>query len=270
VSSIPLADAPAFRPYARRTFAVRTALALALLACVVAAVLVARRPHTQSIAALPTTANAIVVLDLSASISADTYSRIGSTLESLAHSRGRFGLVVFSDQAYEALPPGTPARDLQPLVRYFTLPSDTAPGFAKTFPANPWQDAFSAGTRISTGLELAHRLAVAQRLRHPAVILVSDLDDDPDDVPRVGALTAVLQRDHIPLRVIGLNPSPEDLALFHKLAGYVPITRAGLRSPGAAARDHTPFPWTLVLLTVAVATLLAAGELWGPTLEVDE
>ena len=76
------------------------------------------------------------MLDVSASISADTYSRIGATLSSLARSGGRYGLVVFSDQAYEALPPGTPASDLRPLVRYFTLPPAHG-GFAPDVPAEP-------------------------------------------------------------------------------------------------------------------------------------
>jgi hypothetical protein len=94
------------------------------------AVLVSRHPHTQTIVTLPAHSSAIVVLDVSASISADTYSRIGATLSSLARSDGRYGLVVFSDQAYEALPPGTPASDLQPLVRYYTLPPAHG-GFAR-------------------------------------------------------------------------------------------------------------------------------------------
>ena len=129
------------------------------------------------------------MLDVSASISTDTYSRIGGTLPRSRDSGGRFGLVVFSDQAYEALPPGTPAADLAPLVRYFTLPQQTQPGFAPTFPPNPWRATFSAGTRISAGLELAHRIALEDKPRRPTVVLVSDLDDDPSDLhaARVGA-----------------------------------------------------------------------------------
>src|SRR5438552_798601 len=216
-SSIPLADAAALRPAAQRTLAVRTVLAASLAAAVVAAALVARHPHTQTIITVPSHSTALVVLDLSASISSDTYARIGATLSSLAQSNGRYGLIVFSDQAYEALPPGTPAADLQPLVRYFTLPAHVAPGFAPTFPVNPWSGAY--------------------------------------------------RRDHIPLRIVGLNPSAQDAALFSRLTHGAPIVDAGTVTPGPHPRNHTPFPWTLVLVTLAVVAGLAANELWGPRLE---
>src|SRR6266545_2913053 len=172
MSAIPLADTGALRPAARRTLVVRSALAVALVGLVVGAVVVSRRPHTQTIVALPAHSSAIVVLDVSASISADTYSRIGATLSSLARSGGRYGLVVFSDQAYEALPPGTGAAELTPLVRYFELPPARG-GTARTFPANPWERVFSAGTKISAGLELAHQIAFEDRLSKPIAILVS-------------------------------------------------------------------------------------------------
>ena len=100
MTSIPLADSAALRPAARRTLAIRIALAAALAGLIVAIVVVSRHPHTQTIVTLPAHSSAIVVLDVSASISADTYSRIGATLSSLARSGGRYGLVVFSDQAY--------------------------------------------------------------------------------------------------------------------------------------------------------------------------
>jgi len=266
MTSIPLADAAALRPAARRTLAIRIALAAALGGLIVAAVLVSRHPHTQTVVTLPAHSSAIVVLDVSASISADTYSRIGATLSSLARSGGRYGLVVFSDQAYEALPPGTPASDLQPLVRYFTLPPAHG-GFAQTFPPNPWARTFSAGTKVSAGLELADRIAFQDKLRKPVVILVSDLDDDPADLPRLVTIMLALKRDHVPLRIVGLNPSSQDSALFKRLSGGVPIVRAGLLQPGPEPKNHTPFPWTLVALAVVVAGGIAAHELWAPRLE---
>jgi len=184
VSSIPLADAPSFAPDARRTLAVRATLAALVAGAVVAAALVARDPGTATVVPLPRSADTIVVLDLSASIGSDTFSRIGATLSQLSRSRGRYGLVVFSDQAYEALPPGTGAADLEPLVRYFRLPPARG-GSVPVFPPNPWERVFSAGTKISAGLELAHRIAFEDRLSKPIAILVSDLDDDPADLPRL-------------------------------------------------------------------------------------
>jgi len=268
MSAIPLADAPAFHPAALRTRAVLVGIALALLGGVVAAVLVARNPHTQTTVALPSHANAIIVLDLSASISTDTYSRIGATLQALAEGNGRYGLVVFSDQAYEALPPGSPAADLKPLVRYFTVPKQTI-GFAQSFPPNPWQNVFSAGTHISGGLELARQIALQDKLARPAIVLISDLDDDPNDITRLQFEGAALQRNRIPLRIVGLNPQPDNVQLFRKLIGYVPVTNASLHAPSGTS-DTTPFPWTLVALALGVALLIATAELWGPLLDVKD
>ncbi len=267
MTSIPLADAGALRPAARRTLIVRAVLAGILLGLVVATVLVSRHPHTRTIVALPAHSSAIVVLDVSASISADTYARIGATLSSLSRSTGRYGLVVFSDQAYEALPPGTPAADLQPLVRYFTLPPTKGPGFAPSFPPNPWERVFSAGTKISAGLELAHTIAFQDRLRKPVAVLVSDLDDDPQDLPRLVTIMLALKRDHIPLTIVGLNPSEADTALFKRLSGGAPVVQAGTLGAGPAPHNRTPFPWTLVALVLLVSATLAVYELWGPRLD---
>jgi hypothetical protein len=266
MTAIPLADSAALRPAARRTFAVRVALAAALGGLLIAAALVSRHPHTETIVALPPHSSAIIVLDVSASISADTYSRIGATLSSLARSGGRYGLIFFSDQAYEAMPPGTGARDLAPLVRFFNV-TPAYGASVQTYPPNPWQRPFSAGTEISAGLELAHQIAFADRLSKPIAILVSDLDDNPEDLPRLVTIMLAMKRDHIPLRIVGLNPSSQDVALFKRLTGGGPVVRAGTLQPGPEPRNHTPFPWTLVILTLVVAIGLAAHELWGPRLE---
>ena len=97
------------------------------------------------------------MLDLSASISTDTFQQIGDALSLLAKSGGRYGLVVFSSTAYEALPPGTPARELGSFVRYFQVLGGKN-GFGTSFPTNPWTESFSSGTSISTGLDLGLKL----------------------------------------------------------------------------------------------------------------
>ena len=266
MSAIPLADARRLRPAARVTLAAGAALAACACALVVAFLLLARHPHTQTIVPLPAHADTILVLDLSASISEDTYSRIGGTLAALSRSHDRFGLVLFSDQAYEALPPGTPAADLAPFVRYFTLPQQTRPGFAPTFPVNPWQQTFSGGTRISAGLELAHRIAAGGG-RRATVVLVSDLDDNPTDLTRLSTVMLALRRDGVPVRIVGLNPSPSDVDLFRKLTQPAPVVTEAPTLAAAPLHDETPFPWTLVALACAAAALLAAGAVWAPRLE---
>ena len=106
------------------------------------------------------------MLDVSASISSDTYARIAATLDRLVRSNGSYGLILFSDTAYQALPPNTPARELRPLVRFFDAPRRRPrPARCREAPRSPWTDAFGAGTRISTGLSLALDVIREQRLR---------------------------------------------------------------------------------------------------------
>ena len=244
-------------------------LAAILLGLVVAVAALAGHPRVRTLHVLPAGSSGIIVLDLSASISEDTYARISSTISDFASSNGRYGLVVFSGTAYEALPPGTPAKNLEPLVRYFTLPPQTKPGFLPTFPTNPWTDTFSAGTRISAGLELAHTLATNGLVR-PAVVLVSDLDDDPGDLLRTSLAVLAFRRDRVPLRIVALNPSPEDQRFFQKLLGKQgAITAVHLPRKASAVSGSGGFPWLLAGLALAVAAALAVNELllarldWG-------
>src|SRR5262249_47908957 len=142
--------------------------------------------------------------------------------------QGRYGLVVFSDVAYEALPPGSPAAALKPLVRFFTLPAQTTPGLAPTFPVSPWTESFSAGTRISAGLGLALQLIRDEHLKRASVILISDLDDDPGDLSSLGAAALALKSEHIAVRVVALNPDPRDEQLFQRLLSQAAVTHAPL------------------------------------------
>ena len=205
-AGIPLADAHAFRARALATRAALTVLAVAAAAAVVGVLLSSRSPHSQTLVTLPAKANVVIVLDLSASISSDSFSRIGGTLSALSQTADRVALVVFSDDAYEALPPGTPAADLAPLIRYFTLPAQSVPGFIPSFPANPWSNTFTGGTVISSGMELAINIALAQH-PHATVMLISDLDDDPNDLPALAGVAPVAQHDRVPIRIVGLDPT---------------------------------------------------------------
>jgi hypothetical protein len=203
------------------------------------------------------------VLDLSASVSTDTYSRIGATLRDLAAGGGRYGLVVFSDVAYEALPPGTPAAELRSIARYFRVQNVRSANLPPTFPTNPWATTFTSGTRISSGLDLARSIMLHERLRRPAALLISDLDDDPGDLSRLAATALSYRRLGISLRVVALNPSPEDERAFQRLLpDRSAIAHARLR-PRVEASSRTELPRALLVLAVAVAALLAAFELWS-------
>lgn len=265
MSAIPLADAPALRGPAKRTFAVRATLAALCLGAAVAVVFLARHPHTTTIVPLPTHADTILVLDLSASISSDTFSRIGGTLAAFSKSGTHLGLVVFSDQAYEAFPPGTPAADLAPFVRYFTVPRQKTPGFLPTFPDNPWQATFTGGTKISAGLELAHQIALAGG-RRATVVLISDLDDDPGDLPRLASVLLAYRRDAVPVRIVALDPSSANAALFTRLLKPQPVIVDAPTLAQAPPHDSTPVPWPLLALAFVAVAAYALRAVWAPRL----
>jgi hypothetical protein len=265
-AAIPLADAVALHRRSLAARLLRVLLAAAAIGCAVAALLVSRNPRTQTLVPLGHRASAVLVLDLSASISADTFSRIAATLRSIATSGGRYALVAFSDLAYEALPPGTPAADLAPLVRYFTIPHAHAGQGAPSFPPNPWANTFTGGTTISSGMQLALQIALAQR-RRPTLVLVSDLDDDVADLPALAGVLGAIRRDRVPVRIVGLNPAPEDAAFFAAALGPGTRVTDAPTLDQAPPRQTTPFPWALAALALAGALALAIRDGWAPALD---
>ena len=90
-------------------------------------------------------------------------------------------------------------------------------------------------------MQLALQIALAQQ-RRPTIILVSDLDDNPDDLPALSGVLAEDRRDRVPVRVVGLNPASDDVAYF--IAALGPNAqdhlRADARPGGAAADDAVP------------------------------
>jgi len=264
VTTIPFGELDAIAPATRRTLALRLLLGLAVLGTAAAVVVLARGGETAPVP-LPAGSDGLVVLDLSASISSDTYARIGGTLDRLAGSGGRYGLIVFSDTAYLALPPGTPAAELRPFARRFDLPERRGGG-AIALPTNPWTGSFSAGTKISTGLQLALDEIRERRLGRPAVLLVSDLDDDAGDLERLTSTALSLRRLGVPVRVVGLNPAPEDERYMERLLRRpADLSHAALpgEERGTGARLRLP----LLLAAIAVAAALALRELLLTRLE---
>jgi hypothetical protein len=166
-----------------------------------------------------------------------------------------------------AMPPGTPANDLEPIVRYFTLLSKPKRGKKPKFPKNPWNDSFSAGTKISAGLQMAYDIALRKDVHRPVVILVSDLQDELSDIPRLVAVTEAYRRARVGLRVVGLNPTRRNAALFRKLTAGSQVVNAHRLGVGTQPQNSTPFPWPLVVLALVAAAGIAAHELWAPRLE---
>jgi hypothetical protein len=269
--SLPLGDAGSLREQARRTRFVRLALAVALAAAAVTVVLLSRGPRLSAGAYVPPGSNTIVVLDVSQSVEANKLQLAYSTLSYLGHSKAHVGLVVSSGYAYEALPPGSAANALLPIADLFR-----SRGIALVFgrptvvlPPNPWRAAFSAGTELSSGLQLARTIVESEHLQHPSVVLISDLFDDSSDLPRVTAEGKAYQRAGIPLRIVGLDPTLGDLQFFLKAAGKQGSLLQPTAPKQAALQLRTRFPTTLVVVAALVAVLLAIDELlfaplrWG-------
>lgn len=272
--SVPLADARDLAPLLRRGRVVRLALAGALVAASLSALALARGLEAREAALIPPGSNGVVVLDVSASISATTYRQIGRVLAEAAEQGGRYGVVLFSDTAYEALPPGTDARELRRFQRFFTPLAPQARRAGGTivtygdasFPANPWQTSLTAGTRISEGLRLARAVLARDRVKRPAVVLVSDLATDQSDIPLLAETLIGYIRAGIPLRVVALAASPRDKGFFSAFlrrdGGVVDAPRPGVRDSQDAWLRATVFPRGLVLAAALVLALLAANELW--------
>jgi hypothetical protein len=273
VSAVPYTGAQALARIAARTTVARVLLGIALVALVVLTALAARHPQLNKKPLLPANSGGIIVLDVSASISSDTYQRIGQELQKLVDAGGRYGLVVFSSGAYQALPPGTPASALRPLIRFFTLPGQVAPGEQPVYPRNPWSLSFTSGTQIALGLDLARQIEAANGVKKKSVVLISDLADDPSDLSRLNDVLAAYKHDGVKLLIVPLNAAGPDLARFNQVA----VKTLATPSPGAgapvAAPAHASFPTTLVLLTVLVALLLGLNEVrsarlrWGGVAE---
>jgi len=278
--SIPLGDAGALVAAANRARSLRLALAAGVIACAVAAFVVARAPAQTPTPLLPQGSRGIIVLDLSASVEHETLDRMYAGLAQLAATNARFGLVVFSSRAYEALPPNTPARELEPIVGFFreqpppgVRAAGQAPAFPgrPSYPANPWASAFSSGTAISTGLDLARDIILADHVSRPSVWLMSDLADDPVDRPDVTSAAHSYMRLGIALNVVGLNPSPADEKFFNGLLGSRGTLIQAQPASEVRLSSKYGFPVGLSIAAAALALLLSANELlstplrWGPT-----
>ena len=274
MSAIPVADAPSFRRVARRTAVLRVVLALALGAAAVAAVASARGLEERSTPLFTSGRSGIVVLDLSSSVEAIPPPEIGAVLRRLAEARARVGLALFSDVAYEALPTSASSEELRTYLRFFNRRQVIGPRGAfgpvrvvRARVVTPWTHAFRGGTRISAGLELARRMIHEHPSRTNDVVLVSDLNDSLFDVSALSTALAEIRREHIRLRVVGLNAAPSDRAFFQQRLGDASLV--GARELFTAQRRETGSrtPWKLVGLGAALALLLALNELHCGRLE---
>jgi hypothetical protein len=267
--ALPLADAPALAPLARRTAIVRWILALAVAALAVAAALTTRSMRVGESAFFSPGSAGVIVLDLSSSTEAAPPEEIELALKRVAKSGRKTGLVLFSDVAYEALPPTAKADELRPFIRYFHAPRVDPTNVTFQPPnrrrqTNPWSS-FRGGTRISSGLRLARESLARNNAR--GVVLVSDLNDSLFDLPQLARTLHDYVRDGIRLRVVALNPNASDRDFWVRQLGeraFVPEqTLTSDPTAHRKARLVGTFPRRLVLLGGLLALVLGLNELWG-------
>jgi hypothetical protein len=257
VRGIPSTDTGALRRAARRTGIVRWLLVATACGLLLAALVSARSLDTERGELLPGGTSGVVVLDVSLSITDREFRNVRTVLERLVRSDGAAGLVVFSDIAYELLPPRTPLRELRPLVRFF-VPT------GGHLPPNPWADMFQAGTRISAALELAESMLRRDGVTNGSILLVSDLSTAPSDLSDLGKQLDHLSRSPIAVRVVPLAPSSDGVLLVERTLG--PDAFTGPLSPTSdeEARLDAPSrgdsPTALLVLGTLVFLALAAHE----------
>jgi hypothetical protein len=282
VVPVPLAGVEALRGARRRTRLVRGGLLATVTGVLAAAYVTAPRP-TGELSSLvsPGGRSTVVVLDMSQSVSDLVYREIARTLEGIvtaAGENGRVGLVLFSDVAQEALPPGSQASELAPFIRFFRPrqergvaakpvyyraagPTQQA---ATQYPLNPWFGRFSGGTQISTGLRVA-RVALARDAQEGRVLLVSDLAEADYDLGRL-TRELVLYADSpaLDLRVIALPPAnATQKAVFRRVLDEpdAVVDSLSLATGNAGAGEPSGgFSWPFALVVLVLALALAASE----------
>lgn len=251
-------DVRALLPAVRRARLLRASgvgLAVVLLAAAVAS---ARGLDARERGLLPGDATGVVVVDLSLSIAEEDYLEVRKALRQLITEDASVGLVVFSDVPYELLPPGTPASAMRPLLRLL-VPAKLGP------PVHPWSQTFSAGTRVSAGLELAKAMLERDEVDNGVILLVSDLETAPDDVPHLARTVAEIRRSPIALRVYPLGPSSDARRIFGGLldedAFAVPLDPGDAEPVAGESRARAP--WALLILGGLLFAALALHERFG-------
>ena len=281
-SALTTSAASELQGVARRTRWVRWALAACAILALAVAMSFARGADVRPTSYFASGKGGIVVLDLSTSVERTKYQRIQRVLRSLAMSGSRVGLVVFSDSAYEALPPGTRGEELTPLLRFF--PVGREPRSREEAERNaqqsfgiptPWSGTFRGGTRISTGLREARHMVERDGIAEPSVLLVSDLDNSGIDAPILTQELITYERSGIDLRIVPLFPNAEDRQLFGRIVGpdeFV-LNKELIRNSEIEERQTLvgDFPLAFVLVAALFLALLALNERlhtrisWGRT-----
>jgi hypothetical protein len=248
--SIP--DAGSFVEAQRRTWILWAGLSGAFLALLLVFVVQARAQSSERPILAPGS-DAVVVIDLSGSTRPASRA-IARVLLRLTRDPSRhLGLVVFSDTAYEALPPSTPVDGLQGWLDLFA--HDRPRSY-------PWTPSFSSGTKISSGLVLARRMLHRDRVTDPHVVLVSDLVDAAPDLEPLETVVTEYQREGIDLKVVAVHRKRNAMGTPAEFRNASFVERAASRTvdPSRSGSTDSGLIVAAVLL-VALSLIAAASEL---------
>ena len=140
---------------------------------------------------------------------------------------------------------------------------------------SPWSPAFTAGTRISTGLELTRAILERQRVGNGAVLLVSDLQTASSDIADMTEAIIEYRKAGIALRIAALSAQPQNRRLFERLVGkdaFADVERSGVSATATAATDggRGPLPRAFLVVGALLLLALAAHERWCSRVDIRE
>jgi hypothetical protein len=191
---------------------------------------------------------------------------VATVVRGLAAANQAMGLVMFSDTAYELLPPNSPASTLLEFERFFDPQSIS--GGLPSFGVTPWNQ-FSAGTRISRGLSMGQQALQRAHVTHGSLLLISDLNDSGADEEPLVAEALALKKAHIPVRIVPVLAAPADVRIFAGLFGWNVFVQPSAYK--TTATEHVQpiaasWPWALLAVGALLVGLLAANELFNTRL----
>ena len=187
-------DLPALGRPARRTRLVRILIAVAIAGLLIGAVLTAGGNGRAQSDLVPSGTTSVLVVDVSRSIIDTELASVRATFNRLISTDTPTGLVLFSDVAYELLPPGSPASALAPVVRLFTPRKGV-------YPRNPWEGDIQGGDEIRLRSSLLARCSRAC-LARGSILLVSDLETAPSDYAKLAQTLTMLTRENVLVRAV--------------------------------------------------------------------
>ena len=194
-------------------------------------------------------------------------AQVGDALDRAMREGGRFGVVLFSDIAYELLPPGTLAEELAGLRRYFVPVEGLTSGVpalavgGTRFLESPWNRVLTAGTKHLDRSRARPPDARPRARADGKVVLVSDLEDEYLDLPSSDACSPATPRSAAAPCRGALADGRRQADLPAPAGGIWSARRCpAARCAGRGGASGVPFPVALACVAVLLAVVLGVNE----------